>query len=225
MGGLGKVTAAMSPCLALSAGAPLSNEASKEASEILGRTIDEIYGSTETGAIATRQRIQPDPYWRALPGYELAGSAAGLLKMTAPSIIAGAGIELQDFVVFQKDGSFVLNGRADRISKIEGKRIDLDQVEAVLSGMNEIKDAVVLILDGPKPVLAAVAVLMPEAGTRLSAKGQFRFVQELRKKLAVAQEPSAIPKRWLFVESLAGNAMSKRTSEARKFLKEAGHDQ
>jgi len=209
LGGLPVLAETKRPRLILSAGAPLPEAAVIEAGRCLGRDIAEIYGSTETGAMATRHRDGAgEPPWRPLPGYRVGRSAAGLLCLDAP----GGTTEIADRIELAADGGFLLQGRADRIAKIEGKRISLDAVERALKARPEIADAAIVVLDEPQPHLAAVAVLSAAGEAELTRRGRFRLGRALRAGLAASLDPAGLPRRWRFVETLPTGAMGKRRS-------------
>jgi len=207
LGGLAPLTEARRPRLILSAGAPLPEAAAAETRHILGRTVTEIYGCTETGAMATRSRNGAgETAWKPLPGYRVSRSEAGLLYLDAPV----GRVEIADRIEIGADGGFILLGRADRIAKIEGKRIALDAVERALRTRPEIADAAILVLDDPQPVLAAAVVLSEPGRAALAAQGGFRLGRALRAALAGSLDPAGLPRRWRFVEALPVGAMGKR---------------
>jgi acyl-coenzyme A synthetase/AMP-(fatty) acid ligase len=212
--GLKPVSSAQRPALILSAGAPLAESAAREARAFLTMPITEIFGSTETGAIAWRLRDGRNTAWAPLHGVTIARTGDGLLHALAPHIPGEpgrAGQTLPDEIEMASDGAFRLQGRRDRIAKIEGARVSLDELENALIALPEVKSAVGLVLPGDTAVLAA-AVAPSETGARhLSAVGAFRFGRYLRSALAHRLPPAARPKRWRFVEVLPENDMGKRT--------------
>lgn len=206
LGGLEPVPPERRPRMVLSAGAPLPEDAAGDALGVLGVPVTEIYGSTETGAMATRQRDGAgEPPWHPLPGYRIAPTAEGLLRLDSP---VGT-LDIADHVEAVADGGFRLLGRADRIAKIEGKRIGLDEVERALEALPLVERAAVLVLDGR---LAAVLVLRAEGRGALAAQGRFRFGRLLRRLLAEGLEPVCLPRRWRFVDVLPVGDMGKRRS-------------
>ncbi|SEH49948.1 AMP-binding protein [Magnetospirillum fulvum] len=209
LGGLPPLDEAKRPRLILSAGAPLPEAAVIEAKRVLGRDITEIYGSTETGAMATRHRDGTgEPPWRPLPGYRVGRSAAGLLCLDAP----GGKAEIADRIELAAEDGFYLQGRADRIAKIEGKRVSLDAVEQALKARPEIADAAIVVLNDPQPHLAAVVMLAAAGQTELTRLGRFRLGRALRAGLAASLDPAGLPRRWRFVDALPVGAMGKRRS-------------
>jgi acyl-CoA synthetase (AMP-forming)/AMP-acid ligase II len=212
--GLAPVSPARRPALVLSAGAPLAESAACEARAFLATPITEIFGSTETGAIAWRPRDGEDAPWAPLPGVTITPAADGLLHAAArhiPDEPGRTGQTLSDQIEMAGDETFRLKGRTDRIAKIEGARISLDEVEKALTALPEIERAVAVVLPGETAQLAAVAVPSETGAQHLAAVGAFRFGRYLRSALAQRLPPAALPKRWRFAETLPENAMGKRT--------------
>ncbi|MGB8600661.1 MAG: AMP-binding protein [Rhizomicrobium sp.] len=195
------------PACVLSSGAPLAQAASDEAATILGCRPTEIFGSTETGAIATRcdRRDENDP-WHLLPGVAMHG-ADGHLSVRSPA--AGPGwTEMSDLITPTADG-FIYHGRTDRIVKIEGKRINLIAVEDALLRHPLVDTAAVITLTDPLRLAAAV-VLKPAGRDLLAVQGAFRFARSLRKTLQQAIEPAGLPRQWRFIDALPTHPMGKR---------------
>jgi 3-hydroxymyristoyl/3-hydroxydecanoyl-(acyl carrier protein) dehydratase len=118
-----------------------------------------------------------------------------------------------DLIDLLPDGRFHLRGRADRIVKIEGKRISLTRVEEVLRKLPETADAAIAVIGTEAgELLGAALVLTPEAGSDLARLGAFRFSRRLREKLAAHLEPAERPKRWRFVGRIPVNAQGKRVA-------------
>ena len=210
LGGLGPLRPETRPRMLLSAGAPLPAEAAAEAWRVLGVPVDEVYGSTETGALATRRREEAASPWIPLPGNRIGRTGDGRLVVRSPYVADGNAVELADRVEIGADGGFHLLGRADRVAKIEGKRIGLDEVERALGALPQVADAAVIVLAGERDVLAAVVAPTPLGRAELAHMGAFRFGRHLRRALAATQEPAGLPRRWRFVEAVPAGSMGKR---------------
>ncbi|MBP2292049.1 AMP-binding protein [Azospirillum rugosum] len=210
MDGIGRINLERRPSLVLSAGAPLAEAAAEHAAALFGVPVTEIFGSTETGAIALRHRSTPDPVWQPLPGVAVEADGAGLMRVRSP-FVAGDGLfEGADRIALAEGGGFRLLGRADRIVKIEGKRVSLAEVEARLRALPEVADAVAVSLPGEPPRLAAVVVPSGVGAARLAEVGAFRFGRQLRRALAATQEPAGLPRHWRFLDALPSGPLGKR---------------
>jgi len=182
----------------LSAGGPLGEEAAQRCRETLGAIPTEIYGSTETGAVAWRRRVAGAlPCWQGLPDVEFR-EQDGLLQIRGPQL---PGIEWfcsADRVVMTDHG-FQLAGRSDRIVKLDEKRISLEALERVLLASGLLRQVHALVLDGHRPALAVVA--MPNAdGWKLAAEGKPRLVAVLTDGLRRNGGVEVLPRSWRFVD-------------------------
>lgn len=196
--------------LVLSAGSPLPKSAARETTGILSIPPTEIFGSTETGAIAYRHWRDADPAWHPLPGVTVRQQADGRMQVLSP-FIAGAGFyDSADLVTLSADGSFRNLGRADDIVKIEGKRISLQEIEAALLGIDLVKAAAVAIMPGDRQRLAAAIVPSESGAARLREIGNFRFGRLLRHRLGGRLESACLPKHWRFVDALPAAPLGKR---------------
>jgi acyl-coenzyme A synthetase/AMP-(fatty) acid ligase len=213
LAGLSRLRPEARPRTIFTAGAPLPYSAARETSEIFGALPTEIYGSTETGALATRCQHDERTPWQSLPGVEIS-CVHGRLCVRSPSVDPDRRIETEDLVQMFPEGGFALLGRADRIVKIEGKRVSLAEIEETLIGSELVKDAAAVALPGPSSVLAAAVVLTAEGRAELAARGQFRFSRLLRSCLSARLETIAMPRRWRFVETIPCVAMGKRQPAA-----------
>jgi len=129
--------------LIISATAPLSAELAAAAEQTYGCEVREVYGCTETGAIASRRTVA-GPLWHPYDGVQL-HCADG--HCTAVADFLREPILLNDIIEQQADG-FVLRGRDSDMVNIGGKRASLgDLVQRVLS-IPGVHDAALLLLDG-----------------------------------------------------------------------------
>lgn len=135
--------------LVLSSGAPL---AAADAAAFAARTKHwplEIYGSTETGGIASRRQDRPDALWQPLPNVACRASA-GCLAVQSSYVSDDAELEddgcflTADRVDLRSDGSFELFGRSDGIVKVGGQRVALPEVEQALLSLDQVCDAAVV---------------------------------------------------------------------------------
>jgi acyl-coenzyme A synthetase/AMP-(fatty) acid ligase len=208
MAGLAAVSPDRRPSRIFSAGAPLPYDATLEAERVLGIRPTEIFGSTETGAIATRQQTSENEPWQLLPGLAMRCGEEGRLNLLSP-FVGKDWIETADLVA-PVAGGFHWLGRADRVVKIEGRRVSLGALENALMELPWIADAAVIGLPGNPVRLAAAVVPSTEGWERLAALGKFRFSRVLRMGLADKLEPAGVPRLWRFVEALPAAELGKR---------------
>jgi acyl-CoA synthetase (AMP-forming)/AMP-acid ligase II len=201
------------PGLILSAGAPLPVAAAVQARDIFAAPVLEIYGSTETGMIAWRRRDEQDAPWKPVPGVAVRQASDQRILVTSPFLQNVAEHEGSDRIRLLPDGRFELLDRADRIAKIEGKRISLPEVERRLLDLSTVAAASAIALPGDKPCLAAAIVLTERGAQELAKEGPFRFGRRLRRELSTVLEPAGIPRRWRFVAALPTGPLGKVRAE------------
>ncbi len=217
LGGINSLYPSQYPIQIFSAGSVLPLDASKQSEGVFGCLPSEIFGSTETGAIASRQG---GGLWQPLPGITISTNDNNVMLVRSPAI--GEDIFITDDRIELQAKGFRFLGRADRIGKIEGKRISFIEVEHALLTLNEVESAIVFTLSGDSPKLVSVVILTPEGKALLAKKGKFRFCSGLRQVLASVLEPMAIPRMWRFVDAIPTHAMGKvNRAELLKLFEEA----
>jgi acyl-coenzyme A synthetase/AMP-(fatty) acid ligase len=195
-----------------SSGGMLAADAAASAGELLGHAPIEVYGSSETGGIAWRQRAPGAPEsWLALPGVAWRINAGGQLEVRSPH--AGGGwLALEDRAVPADGERFVLAGRSDRIVKIEEKRVSLDAIEALIVGTGLALEARVIPCPetpGRRQSLAAFVIPAPAGRALLEEGGKPALNARLRAALAQALERVALPRRWRYLDAMPVNAQGK----------------
>lgn len=200
-----------------SSGGPLPFEVSHHASATLGRVPIEVFGSSETGGVAWRQCEVPDTPW--LPFMDVQWRVeAGCLAVRSPRLPDGQWWLSSDRAEPAGDGGFRLLGRADRIVKIEEKRVSLSAVERLVTQTPWVREARALVIDTPIGARVAVVGVVTEAGHAHLAQGRRLLAEVLRQALAESLEPVALPRRWRFVEALPINAQGKTPESMLKDL-------
>lgn len=173
----------------------------------------EVYGSTETGGIAWRQRCTGAPdYFTPLAGVEVSCDSDDLLVIQSPYLNAPKQFyTTEDRIRLQEEGRFQLLGRRDRIVKIAEKRVSLNEIEAFAQQHGWVESAKACVLHNPRVELGLVLVLTPPGHRALSTQGRFKIRQELRHHLQQRFEKVVVPKRFRYVPQLPYNASGKLT--------------
>jgi acyl-coenzyme A synthetase/AMP-(fatty) acid ligase len=195
--------------LIVSATAPLDAALAREAEARFDAPLIEIYGSTETGQLATR-RTACEPVWHLWPGVRLRRQAerffAGDGHLEAPTPLADA-IELLE------DGTFVLQGRLTDLVNVAGKRSSLGYLTHQLLAIEGVLDGTFFLPERPGASgisrLAAVVVAPGLSEAQLLAG--------LRERL----DPVFLPRPLLRVERLPRNSTGKLPQEALAALLDA----
>jgi acyl-coenzyme A synthetase/AMP-(fatty) acid ligase len=195
-----------------SSGGPLPEEALQDCRRLLGCAPIEIYGSSETGGIAHRQRDTDDATrWQLLPHVELR-IADGVAQVRSPHLPDDDWFNLADKLELHDNG-FSLLGRQDRLVKIEEKRVSLSGIERLLAASPLVAEARALLL--PDERNPAVVALLTEAGWAVYREsGKRALNQSLRDGLRDELEPSVLPRRWRYVWALPQDAQGKTSERA-----------
>jgi len=191
-----------------SAGSPLHDDVAIACSSKLSSRIIDVYGSTEIGSVMCR--VVPGGAWREYPGATLALDEDGCLKIRTPLADNDDWFCTQDTAVFDDNG-LQLTGRADRVAKIEGRRVALDALEAALLKLPEVAEARTAPLCRERDEIVAAVVLSEAGRAQLQEAGKVRFDRWIRQRLSLSFELIAIPRRWRYLSALPYNAMGKLT--------------
>jgi acyl-coenzyme A synthetase/AMP-(fatty) acid ligase len=210
LAGFATIKPERNPAMILSAGAALPALAAADAVDILSRAPTEIFGSTETGAIACRHWDEADPLWSPLPGVTVNRLPDGRMSVLSPFLANDQPFISADLIELQADGRFRALGRSDDICKIEGKRISLSMVEVHLRRLAGVAEAAAVVLEDGRPRLGAVVKLDAAGTAELAKAGMFRFGVLLRRRLAAELDTASLPKRWRFVAEMPSHALGKR---------------
>lgn len=186
-----------------SSGGALPPEVSDDIERLLGIRPTEIYGSSETGAVAWRTGAAD---WQPLPGVAASLNDEGALRVQSPWVNA-AEQQTADGAEITA-GGFRLLGRLDRIVKVEEKRISLPMLEQALMQHAYVADAR-LGKAGAASRLAALIALSAGGLHVLRNQGRKAVLDALRVHLRSGFESLAIPRTWRLFRHLPGNAQGK----------------
>jgi len=194
---------------AFSSGSPLSYEAAIVSKKYLGTLPIEVYGSTETGGIAYRQQEQPSTPWQRFDCVELSSNTDSKLVVKSPYIEEA--YQTEDLIAWTDADFFHLLGRADRVVKVEGKRVSLAEIEYKLGESDLVAEAAVLPLDKSyRDELGAVIVLTELGTEQLHTVGKAALTRQFREVLSLYFHPVLIPRKWRFVGTIPLNSQGKR---------------
>lgn len=200
---------------ALSSAARLEEKDSRAFYKQTGLGITEIFGSTETGGIASRLCTDQQPHFTPFDCIDWK-IVDGLLTIRSDFISPELPVDEEGFFVTSDRAEpvdsegFKLRGRADRIVKVGGRRVDLDEIRSTVTGMPEVKDAAVISAPngtGRENEIRVLAAAEATAG-------------EIRNYLQHRLPGYAVPRRIRVVERIPVSATGKYESEEIKRLLE-----
>lgn len=193
----------------LSAGGPLSDEAKATLTAWSPSTIYEIYGSTETGVVASRAHESnalanaQTPDWTLIDEAMLSETADGWV-LTSPLLPTGV-MMLDDQLKLTGERTFHLLGRRDRVVKIGEVRLSLTEIERVVERTLGLVIRALSVVHGERTLIGAVV------NEALSPKwtGQLPDRRAVTQALHGTLDPLARPRLWRSVPDWPMNAQGK----------------
>jgi len=174
----------------LTSSAPLPAELHGKLVREIGWTVHDVFGSTETGGIATRST--PEARWRPLAGVTVRAAEPDqhLELQSAWSSVDSC----EDRIAVAVDGTFEHLGRADDVVKVGGKRVSLSAVEAALRRIPGVTDAAALAVDDSHRGRRLVAFV--------SGLSSVTGAEQVRAELARELDAVLVPRRVVIVGAL-----------------------
>lgn len=211
--------------LVFSSGGPLNHAIAERYVNEYGQAPVEILGSTETGGIAWRQQDQ-DAAWTGFPGMEIAQDQDGAMLLRSPILANTVPIRLEDAIIIAPDQRFTLQGRLDRIVKLEEKRLSLPAMERMLDSHPWVHQSAAIVVQHQRQTIGAVIVLDPAYQHEWQAYGKSGLVNQLRQYLAQHYDTVLLPRYWRFVNALPLNERGKLSLDAitHLFEEQVTHD-
>ncbi len=195
-----------------SAGGLLQTDTAKLIEKTLQVYPHEILGCTETGAVAWRQQLHHSN-WHALPQVSLSlDNESPCLKVISNFFEHENGFVMGDRVTFHPDGTFELHGRLDRIEKIEGNRVCLSEMEALLKQHHWVTDAYLLAMKNGREYLVAIIALSQQGLNCLKNRKKSFFNAEFSAILSTSFGHVLTPKKFRYVSHIPVNAQGKYVS-------------
>jgi acyl-coenzyme A synthetase/AMP-(fatty) acid ligase len=180
--------------------APLSVELAARAERAMNAPLLEVYGSTETGRLATREPTQTT-LWQTYPGITLS-------QRDGTTLAEGGHLSAQqvlvDVVELVSPTQFRLLGRNSDMVNVAGKRNSLALLNQTISQITGVEDAAFFLPEGDPAVgRLAAFVVAPDLTSR-------QILDALRQHI----DPCFLPRPLIFVEALPRNATGKLTANA-----------
>ena len=192
--------------LLLSATAPLSPDLVREAEARCRAPLLEIYGSTETGQIASRRPAE-SPEWRLFPDLRLTDEGN---KVWASGGHVENPVAMDDTLEITGPGRFLLHGRSADMVNIAGKRSSLSYLNHQLCAVPGVVDGAFCLPDDESPDgVTRLAAIVVAPGLNSAT-----LTRALRERI----EPAFLPRRTLFVAALPRNPTGKLPIDALRAL-------
>ena len=173
---------------------PLARELAQAVERDWGARLDEIFGCTEGGILATRRPAET-PVWTPAAGLEFSVDADGGARVQGGhlprSLALSDRIRMVDSPAGGPTGTFELVGRDEDVVKIAGKRASLGGLAEQALAIAGVRDAIFFVPGSGSVRLAAILV----------APG--RSLADLRAELARRIDAAFLPRPLVIVETLA----------------------
>lgn len=183
--------------LVLASTMPLSPGVAAEVETLAQAPVLEIYGSTETGAVAIR-RTAKEPSWRSLPGVTLTPSSDGTkaqgTHFTSPQILA-------DHIEPDGEDRFRLVGRETDMVKIAGKRASLAGLNLVLQDLPGLEEGVFYRPATDDPAERLVLIY---SGAELDRRAALAWLRD-------SLDPAFLPRAFIHVDEIPRRGPGKVT--------------
>ena len=181
----------------LSATAPLSTTLAADAERRTGAPMLEIYGSTESGQLASR-RTTDGAAWTLLPGVRLEQEADN--TVACDGHVEGR-VALSDVIELLPDNRFLLHGRHADLINIAGKRTSLAYLNHQLAAVPGVVDGAFFLPDeeGPDGITRLTAFVVAPG---LTAR---QITVALRERI----EAIFLPRPLVLVDALPRNSTGK----------------
>jgi acyl-coenzyme A synthetase/AMP-(fatty) acid ligase/3-hydroxymyristoyl/3-hydroxydecanoyl-(acyl carrier protein) dehydratase len=181
--------------LALVSTMPLAATLAEQVESLVRAPVLEIFGSTETGALATR-RTARERYWLPLAGVRLEQAAAA-------TVASGAHFpspqQVADEIELRADGSFEMLGRHADMVKIGGRRTSLSSLNLLLQELPGLRDGVLHLPSGGNASTPRLVLLHAGPLERQAAQAW------LRERI----DPVFMPRQWIQLARLPRDANGK----------------
>ena len=178
--------------LAFSSAGMLPEEDNKNFCEQNKIAVVEVYGSTETGGLASRNRAAKESFFTPLQAVTWQISKERLY-VRSPFLSPDVPVDRENWFLsgdrVQQEGenSFSLHGRADAITKVAGERVDLDEIRDLLQQQKGVAECVVIPLADSSGRGNRIAALVRSNDESLD-------LAPIKLVLSVSLEPAAMPK-------------------------------
>ena len=192
--------------LVLSATAPLSQALAHKVESLIKAPLVEVYGSTETGQIATRESTNTEQ-WHLLPNVRL---FARNDQIWAEGAHIERSVPLNDMIIITDSTHFTMHGRNQDLINIAGKRNSLANLNFLLNSIEGVVDGSFFMPDETSHDHVTRLCACVVAPTLTPAK----LLAELRLHL----DPVFLPRPLLFVEALPRNSTGKLPRQALQAL-------
>ncbi len=191
-----------------SSGSLLDTTTSQNAYNMFGVSPYEIFGSTETGGVASRQQIN-GPQWTIFKPVHVTLTDESMLSVESNFSCQNPYL-MSDIVEMVNDNQFFLKGRGDRMVKIAEERVSLPEMEEKLCEYQYInKSYVSTLTKKERTIICALITLNTDGKKYIIEKGRHAFINELKQYMLKFFPNVVLPRKIRIVENIPVNIQGK----------------
>jgi len=191
-----------------SSGSLLDKQTSDNAYKMFGVSPFEIFGSTETGGVASRQQINGQE-WTIFTPVNVTLTEKHELLINSDFSCANPYL-MSDIVEKTGENTFLLKGRGDRMVKIAEERVSLPEMEEKLREYKYIEKSYVTTLNSKeRTVICAMLTLNGSGKEYIINNGRHQFILELKQYLLNYFPNVVLPRKIRIVNDIPVNIQGK----------------
>ena len=191
-----------------SSGSLLQTKTSNDAYQMFGVSPFEIFGSTETGGVASRQQ-QFGQQWTIFPPVKVTLTENSELLIESDFSCANPYL-MSDIVQKTSENTFLLKGRGDRMVKIAEERVSLPEMEEKLCEYKYIEKSYVAALNAKDRDILCTMITLNNLGKEyIIQNGRLQFIKELKQYLLDFFPNVVLPRKIRIVNTIPVNTQGK----------------
>ncbi len=176
--------------------APLKLQLSLDIETQYNTVIEEIYGFTEAGSVATRKTTSTDD-WSLLDEMVIDAVAVDEFLVNGPQF--SSAVQVLDIIeLFDNGKKFRLCGRSEDLLNVAGKRASLADLNFKLAGIDGVEDGVLFMPDEVDDITRPLGIVV--SGLRK---------RDILRELSKLVDPVFLPRPLIFVDNIPRNETGK----------------
>ena len=191
-----------------SSGSLLDTKTSQSAYDMFSVSPFEIFGSTETGGVASRQQ-KNGPYWDIFAPVSVNLTENQELLIESDFSCKNPYL-MSDMVQMVNEKQFLLKGRSDRMVKIAEERVSLPEMEEKLCAYEFIEKSYVSILTKNERTIVCAMITLNDSGKQeIIQNGRPKFINNIKQYLLNYFPNVVLPRKFRIVNDIPVNTQGK----------------
>lgn len=191
-----------------SSGSLLQPKTSRDAYDMFGASPFEIFGSTETGGVASRQQKNGQE-WTIFTPVNVTLTENNELLIESDFSCENPYL-MSDIVEKTSENTFILKGRGDRMVKIAEERVSLPEIEDRLCEYKYIEKSYASAISSHDRNIICIIITLNDSGKENIIKnGRHQFIKELKQYLLNFFPNVVLPRKIRIVNTIPVNTQGK----------------